>query len=465
MSRRAFLWCGVTAAGVGVRGFSSVLPSVFIGPRFDYGPLRPAAAENSGERFLALPEGFRYTVFGRAGDPMSDGSPTPILHDGMAAFSHGSEIRLVRNHEIFDQQPRPLGPPDRSYDRRGGGGTTTLIVDPATRTLIRDFVSLSGTSGNCSGGTTPWGSWISCEETVNGPSKGFEKKHGYCFEVPSSADGPVIARPIREMGRFEHEAIAVDPITGSVYLTEDQPTAGFYRFLPSVPGDLSAGGRLQMLGVAGSSGFDARRPLRRGKPLPVSWIDIDDPDPSDAEDNPGAVYRQGASHGAATFSRLEGATYFDGSVYFDSTDGGRLGFGQIWRYVIRPASSGRRRTVTHHADAGPSHARSGKASQVGGETEGTLILVYESENKDELDGPDNVCMSPRRDLVICEDGTGETQSLRGFTRSGTMFEIARNIIDGFTDGELAGATFSPDGETLFVNIQRPGITLAIWGPW
>ncbi len=76
--------------------------------------------------------------------------------------------------------------------------------------------------------------------------------------------------------------------------------------------------------------------------------------------------------------------------------------------------------------------------------------------------PDNLCVSPRGALVLCEDGKNE-QFLRGLTRQGQIFDLARNVISN--NSELAGATFSPDGKTLFFNIQRPGITIALWGPW
>jgi secreted PhoX family phosphatase len=403
----------------------------------DYGPLAAAGPE------LALPAGFTYRKFGVTGSVMSDGSPTPSRHDGMAAFAlPNGNIRLVRNHEISATRTSGLvpvtGDPLKRYDPEGRGGTTSLEVEVTPggdRRLVAAFASLGGTIMNCAGGPTPWGSWISCEESTLGERAGLGRPHGYCFEVPAAAGDQVHAEPLPAMGRFVHEAVAVDPGTGVVYLTEDRENAGFYRFVPDRPGSLAAGGRLQMLAVAGRPGYDAATGQRAGVPLPVAWVDIDEPDPADAEANPSAVFDQGRARGGARFIRGEGCWYGGGGVFFTCTTGGDAGLGQVWEY--RPGAGG----------------------------EGALRLVYESTDPGRLDGPDNVTLSPRGGVVICEDGGGD-QYLRGLTREGRIFDFARNIVNG---REFAGATFSPDGETLFVNIQgdaeRPGMTFAIWGPW
>ena len=90
-----------------------------------------------------------------------------------------------------------------------------------------------------------------------------------------------------------------------------------------------------------------------------------------------------------------------------------------------------------------------------------MILVFESTSREILERPDNICVSPRGGVVITEDGSG-TDYIRVLTPEGRMFDFAENVANG---SELAGPTFSPDGNTLFVNIQRPGATYAIWGPW
>ncbi|MBC8029542.1 MAG: DUF839 domain-containing protein [Pyrinomonadaceae bacterium] len=412
-----------------------------------YGPLAPARTKNTGELLLALPPDFQYTVFGKTGKIMSDGRPTPRAHDGMAAFRVGSELRLVRNHEINNYIGKPgvtLAP--ESYDTLAGGGTTTLVIDPKTREVVGDFVSLSGTLVNCAGGPTPWNSWISCEETVLGPRRykardgsdrgGFEKRHGYCFEVPAKSNSIVSPVPLKQMGRFEHEAIAVDRKTGIVYLTEDFATAGFYRFVPRKRGQLGAGGQLQMLAVEGRPNYDTRSQQKTGATLPVTWVDIANPDPPEADFDTLAVYKQGAAAGAATFRRLEGCFYGNGTVYFTSTTGGDKKLGQVWQYT-------------------PS-----------GKTQGSLTLLFEVTDAAILNMPDNLCLAGKDKLIICEDNDSGIQThLRILTSRGEIVDLAKNITEGFQTREFAGVTFSPDGQTLFVNIQVPGLTLAIWGPW
>ena len=440
-------------AGVGalaMRGFASkaafFAPDVasFV-PAPGYGPLFPTKTNNTGEMLVALPKGFQYTVIGKAGARMSDGKPTPRAHDGMAAFRVNGQLRLVRNHEINNlvgEAGIAIAP--NSYDPLAGGGTTTLVIDPNTRELVKDFVSLSGTLVNCAGGATPWNSWISCEERVSGPEKfgnasgqdqgGFAKHHGYCFEVPASANKPITPVPLKAMGRFHHEAIAIDPRSGIVYLTEDRPAAGFYRFIPNKRGHLQGGGRLQMLAVKKRPNFDTRSQQMTGAALPATWVDIVNPDPPEAERDELAVYKQGIAAGAATFARLEGCIYGDGRIYFDSTSGGDKRLGQVWQYI--PA----------------------------GQDEGTLTLILEPTDPAALYMPDNVCLTRKGQVVICEDN-GVSIHLRVLTGKGQLFDLAKNIFPGFENREFAGVTFSPDFQTLFVNIQVPGLTLAIWGPW
>ena len=385
-----------------------------------YGPLRHTGPE------LALPDGFSYVRFGIEGSPMSNGRPTPPVHDGMAAFrGPGDTIRLVRNHEV-DGRHAAIG--SDAYDPTAGGGTTNLVFDCSSGRLLASHPSLSGTVRNCAGGATPWGTWISCEETTDGPHDGYERPHGYCFEVPADAISPVRAVPLPHLGRFKHEAVCVGRYGGYVYLTEDQAAAGFYRFRPRVKGIIGAGGALEMLAVAGRPGYDTRTGQRRGAVLPVTWVEIPDPDPRGAAWHPLAVYRQGRERGAATFARLEGCFWHRNRVIFVSTEGGDAGIGQIWDY--RP---------------GPK----------------TLRLALEFPSADVLRKPDNVSATPRGGLLLCEDGPGPDR-IQGLGRDGRVLDFARNL---FSDGEFAGATFSPDGKILFVNVQRPGATFAITGPW
>jgi secreted PhoX family phosphatase len=405
-----------------------------------YGALRDAGPE------LALPAGFTYWVISEINKPMSNGQPTPCAFDGMAAFPlPNGNIRLIRNHENRDLATvaRVKGAPALAYDRKAGGGTTSLevrITDDGRPEVVRDFVSLSGTYINCAGGPTPWGSWLTCEETVAGAPEGFEQPHGYVFEVPAGSDSEVRAVPIKAMGRFEHEAIAIDPDTGIVYLTEDRQTAGFYRFTPRESGELLRGGRLEMLRVVGRPRYDTATAQVPGQVLQVDWVRIDDPDATPInKDDTLRVFTEGQSKGGARFARLEGCWPGDDGIFFHATSGGNAAVGQVWFYRPR------------------------------GRDRGELTLVYESPAKEILNYPDNVTMSPRGGIVMCEDGSG-TKHIRGLTRDGKVFEFARNIMN---TSEFCGACFAPDGETLFLNVQGAttdagttrGVTVAVRGPW
>jgi uncharacterized protein len=363
MDRRAFLARGATAgAGLFTVGAAetltrrSALAKRHRGSDSPYGRLFPAQDRATGREILALPRGFHYTTFGYIGSTMSDGSITPLALDGMAAFPHPENrklVRLIRNHEDRNAQgagSNPVSPDEAAdvYDATAGGGTSTLDFDPRHGRLVQDFVSLKGTIVNCAGGhSLGYRGWITGEETV----ATFGERHGYLFFVPvdRAADDSKGGEPIVPMGRFAHEAIATDQRTGIVYQTDDPGSgvgAGFYRYLPDDPGDLFAGGRLQMLGIRGRSQADLREGQTVGETLPVTWFEIEDVDPDNAANTEAtSVYAQGFSQGGAKFNRLEGC-WWDGdrSIYFASTSGGDVkngdvnddgyaeGFGQIWRY-------------------------------------------------------------------------------------------------------------------------------------
>ncbi len=419
---------------------------------------------------LALPTGFSYKVLQMAGSAMSDGFLSPQIPDGMGVFpAENGTYKIVRNHELGDGNDIPagtvIGIPDFAYDKKTSGGTTTLTVD-TDGTLLDCFISMNGTDSNCSGTPTPWGTWLSCEETTVGKSSGCARRHGYVFEVDPYASEPKKHEPLKGMGRFVHEAGAVDEQTGVVYLTEDNNPDGFYRFVPKIPGQLAKGGRLQMLAIKGEPGYGTVVGQRVGDKLPVIWIDIDDPDPGSAEDDADSVYRSGRDKGGAKFLSGEGCTQRGGSVVFDSSDGGDAGLGQIWEY-------------TPTENVGEPDER------------GELVLLYESSDKKVLDGPDNLCTTPGGAILIAEDGSDRTNFMRALLNDGSLITFGENLVRvrlqlldasgktydpnvpnddlgigaGLGASEFAGPRFSPDGKWLFVNIQVPGITFAITGPW
>jgi secreted PhoX family phosphatase len=409
-----------------------------------YGPLIDAIDETTGLPLLKLPEGFRYVSFGWAGDVMSDGQVTPGNHDGMGVFDAGpGRVRVVRNHET--EKGTPFS--HVAYDPEACGGTTTLEFDTDRGCFISAYASLSGTMRNCAGGPTPWGSWLTGEETTAFGGK----PHGYIFEVP--ADGVGDPTPIREMGRFSHEAVALDPATGYLYETEDPGASvwsflglgawnksGFYRFVPNVNGRLAAGGRLFMLKVAGASRADLGASWRNGTTFDVEWVPIERPDSGERGSCDDFVWKQGRAQGAATFARLEGCWYGSGRIYVVSTNGG-TGEGQIWEYD--PAGE-------------------------------TISLLFQSPGKHVLNKPDHITVSPRGGLVLCEDGSGE-EFLHGLTANGELFRFAQNNVKlrgernglsgDFRGAEWAGPCYSPDGRWLFANVFEPGISFAITGPW
>lgn len=465
-SRRHFLR-SAAAVSLGFAGFRSLsihcanaLPSASDIP-FGFGPLKsdPAA-------IFDLPEGFTYTLFSRVGEIMDDSLLVPGSHDGMAAFPgpRGKTI-LVRNHELnpdqqetsaFGAELRWLAkvPSSRFYDFGKGelpgiGGTTTLVFDTKTQKLESHYLSLAGTLRNCAGGPTPWNSWVTCEETTLKKTGVIEKDHGYNFEVPAVAKPNLVDPiPLKGMGRFNHEAVAVDPKSGAVYETEDATDGCIYRYLPDEPEKLAAGGRLQALAVRGRKSLDTRNflpkegesepnpPVPVGEVLETSWVDLEDVESPNDD-----LRHQAYEKGAARFARGEGMWYGNDAVYFACTSGGAKKLGQVWRYIPSPS----------------------EGSSDEEQTPGRLELFIEPNDGTLVTNCDNLTVAPWGDLILCEDASSDDHACRlvGVTPHGEIYQFGRTR----TQAELAGATFSPDGSTLFVNLQTDGATLAITGPW
>lgn len=421
---------------------------------FGYGPLLPDP-----KGVLNLPKGFSYQIISRKGNTMSDGLLVPGAPDGMATFkgSRGRTI-LVRNHEMspnpeggaFGSKNELLSKVDKAkfYDYGKGvqpelGGTTTIVYNPATGKVEKEFLSLTGTTRNCAGGPTPWNSWLTCEENTKkaGSDSSCEKDHGYVFDVPATEKVQLHAAvPIKPMGRMNHEAVAVDPRTGIVYETEDTGDSLIYRYIPNVPGQLLKGGKLQALMIRGQKSVDTRNWASLTTPAfpirelhEVEWVDIDNVESPNDD-----LRYQGFDKGAARFARGEGMWYGNKEVFFACTSGGRNGKGQVFRYVPSP----------YEGTAQEKNAP------------GKLELYIEPNDQDLVKNCDNLTVAPWGDVVLCEDHAHPF--VVGVTPQGEYYKVAENV--GF-QSEFAGGVFSPSGETYFVNIQGAGLTLAITGPW
>ncbi|MFZ2508089.1 MAG: alkaline phosphatase PhoX, partial [Steroidobacteraceae bacterium] len=318
-----------------------------------------------------------------------------------------------------------------------------------------------------------WGTWLSCEETTLDNTAAGGRRHGYVFEVRRDA-AQTTGRPIVDMGRFPHEAVAIDPETLHACLTEDKlGCCAFYRFIPNdlsgKPGSYEAGGRLQAARVVGRDNADLRVPAIDEEHR-IEWIDLSDPD-ADPGDMPqgftgssgkaSGPFLEAWSKGAFRMSRCEGICFHAGKFYVvDSTAGvsaggdpGR-GEGAVWEYDPRA---------------------------------GTMRAIFVAGSQIVADNPDNITVSPRGAIVLCENGEpvvdryGPGTRVLGLTAEGESYTLAKNNLElqreqlfaagksvaagDYRDEEFAGACFDPAGEVLFVNIQVPGITFAIWGPW
>lgn len=447
-----------------------------------YGPLFPAIDEATGLVLLELPAGFRYRSFSWAGDPLDDGLPCPGNHDGMGVVGGdpgADEWLLVRNHERWSgpvlsapatwdsgtmPDDAPLAP---------GGGATSLRLRRGR--LVSARTSLAGTLINCAGGVTPWGTWLSCEEVMLDAASSTGRRHGYVFEVdpdPLRTSG----RPIVGMGRFSHEAAAVDPLHGDVYLSEDNwvsRASGFYRFQPKDRsgrrGSLEAGGRLQAARVRGRRNADLRAP-RAGERHRIEWIDIAEPDadsrmlaldPGGEARRVSGPFAQAWAEGGLLLARGEGLCFGEGILVMADTAAGRNAKGEAGRgpgalWAFDPASD-------------------------------ELVALFAGQRP--LDGhhPDNLAFDPRGRLVFCEDGGGIEDDggfgnrLMAVDDEGKSFAFARNaaVLDAkalaaagkrcppgdYRDAEFAGICFDPTGRWLFTNIYSPGLSLAITGPW
>lgn len=417
--------------------------------RLGYGPL---VEDSAG--MLALPAGFTYRVITHSGvTKLESGEFTPQKHDGTATFAgpRGTTL-LVNNHELKGKRsgwthPVPLTE-GLVYDPAAAGGCT--VVEVHRDGTVAEWVGIAGTSTNCAGGRTSWGTWLTCEENSDRAGEnGMTKDHGYVFEVdPRDRRANRDPKPIKAFGRYDHEAVVIDPKRGHAYLTEDadEPNGLFFRWVPPKGFEHGRGklrtladdaGILQAPRCIDSGGRfvdDLSRATRIGTVYGVDWLDVPDRDGREVE-----VRRQFGPDEVTRARKLEGMWWADGGAYIVSSyardeSPGPSHDGQVWFYDPK------RRTLTLQV----------------------LLGVNPDPDKDgAYDGPDNITVSPYGGLVIAEDGEG-VQHLFGATERGRTYPIARNDLN---DSEFTGVVFSCDGDTLFANIQDPGIMVAITGPW
>ena len=444
ISRKKFLK-DISIMSIGMLTFSNMLVAANNGALILKNIL---PVKNDPNGILKLIKGFTYNIISKKGQKMSDGLTVPDNGDGMGSFmGSNGKIILIRNHEIgrfkvlekiLDKNPvyknHKYIKKNKSliYDNGENGpccgGTTTIVYNPKTQEVENEYMSLLGTLVNCSGGVTPWGTWISCEETVDTKGKILRKNHGYNFEVTPYENNKLNnAIPLKSMGRFRHEAVAIAPKSSIAYQTEDRDDGLIYRFIPKVKKQYWKGGKLQALCIKNTKSNDTRNWKKnnyiKGKVYEIEWLNLND------IENPKDDLRfRGASDGAAFFARPEGMWYDKDMIYITCTSGGSKKLGQIWKINSK---------------------------------KNTIELIFESYNSDAMRACDNITVAPWGDVIVCEDGKGRDRIL-GIKNSGETYVIAENI---YNNSEFAGVNFSPDGQILFVNIYSPTMTIAISGPW
>ncbi|MCE7081282.1 alkaline phosphatase PhoX [Streptomyces sp. ST2-7A] len=379
MERRHLLRGAVVGAGAVAFGFTMTRESfgypAQTGPG-PYGPLRAADANG-----IQLPQGFTSRIVARSSQLVAGtsyrwhGAP-----DGGACFADGSGWIYVSNAELSN----------------GAGGVGAIRFD-ANGGITNAYSILSGTNRNCAGGETPWNTWLSCEEV----------SRGYVYETDPRGVNAAVRRPA--MGRFNHEAAACDPVRRVIYLTEDETTGGFYRFIPTTWGNLSSG-TLQILTQTGSA---------------LRWVTV--PDPSAAST---ATRNQVAD--TRRFNGGEGC-YHRGNICFFTTKGDN----RVWAY---------------NAAAN------------------TLEIVYDDNltANPPLTGVDNITGTPVGDLYVAEDGGN--MEICVITPEDVVAPFLR--ITGQNSSEICGPAFNPAGNRLYFSSQRGtggsssgGITYEVTGPF
>ena len=430
MERRKFLQIsGIFSA----YAFSGSLQTMLHASRSS---LNKSHLSKDANKILDIHSSLSYKIVSTKGSLMSDGNRVPGNPDGMAAFSlDPNHTVIVRNHELGRTSGKLMGPfkdskkkalslGENHYDPTAFGGTTNILINDNTNEVVKEYLSLSGTMTNCAGGPTPWNTWLTCEENTS-VNKKDNISHGYVFEVDPKKNYLQRPVPLKSMGRFSHEAVAFDQY-GCAYLTEDRSDGLLYKFIPNRKNSL-LGGDLYALKIKYLDSRNWKKAnILTGEEFDIEWVKLDDPDPSDD-----TLRKTGHEKGATIFARGEGITSDEKSIYFTCTSGGNYRKGQIWK--LTPSSKSKAR----------------------------LELWFEMSNVDMINMPDNLTVAPWGDIIVCEDNP-VLDRLWGIKPDGSVYLIAENNYSG---AELAGVCFNHKSNTMYINLQQNGQTLAINGDW
>lgn len=387
LSRRHFLARSMTGAvGLGLFGSAVFLPSTArAGGADDFGPLLAPDANG-----LRLPAGFQSRIVARSNQLV--GTTGHVWHtnpDGGATYPHpeGGWV-YVSNFE---------------NGAAGTGGTGAIRFD-VNGNVVDAYRILTGTTNNCAGGRTPWQTWLSCEETSTG-------QVWECNPFAPGSSGTV--RPA--LGRFQHEAAAVDFVHQKLYLTEDRTDGLLYRFTPNAYPNLAAG----VLEVAQILDPGGQGTIAVGQVRPLAWHVVPDPLATSTQ-----TRFQVAQ--ASRFNGGEGIDYHAGQIYFSTK-----GDNRVWQI---------------DTDTNQISIRYALASSPGSP----------------LSGVDNVFVAPNGEIYVAED-PGDLQVV-ALTASGGIQPIVQ--VTGQPGSEITGPALSPDGRRLYFSSQRsPGTTYEVEGPF